>query len=100
MAPGAALLVLVLGGCAEPPPLPPDVTSTIVIGRTTLAELTLALGEPASRVTATSGTSVTWRHVDPATFGADHERRLVVEIAPSGVVRSFDYQSNVPGEVP
>lgn len=90
-----------LGGCAEPaPPLAPDVTSTIVIGRTTLADLTLALGEPALRVPTASGTSVTWRHVESATFGADHERRLVVEVAPTGVVRSFDYQSNVPGEVP
>lgn len=93
--------MLVAGACAGPVrTIPPDFAATIEVGRTTLTDLTQALGEPTSRVAGAAGTSVTWRQIEPSTFGADHERRLVVDVVPSGVVRSFDYQSNVAGEAP
>lgn len=101
LAEAALAAVLTLGGCApSTPPIPPDIASVIVIGRTTLGDLRELLGEPRTLDSSPTGRTATWRQDESSTLGTGHTRRLVVELAPTGEVRSFDYQSNVPGEAP
>ena len=92
-----ALVALGAGSCGgSGVPFPSEPIHSIVVGRTSRAELVAALGQPGSSEESPGGSVSIWTQHESSIFGPTRGRTLTVRFGPTGLVRAYEFESSFP----